>query len=562
MSSLLIKGGTIVDGTGAPRFQGDVLIADGKISKVGKPRSRTPQVIDATGLIVAPGIIDPHTHVDAQLLWEPRGTSSSWNGVTTVMTGLCGYSMGPCRREDRDYILRMFCGVEEMPLEVLKAGVSWSWTTFPEYMKSLDRGLGVNVAPLVGHSSIRYYVMGAGALERPANPEEIGKMCAALRESLEAGAFGFSTSRSPTHADSDGQPVPSRQAAPQELIALAGELRGLAATGMALVPSAVLAGMTEADQDLVLQMSLASGRPLQLNAIGGRDLEFMAEAGTKGAFLWAVENAQPRYRIWTLREGTGTFNSMPAWRDVMQKPESERVGLLASREMRETLRRDVDSQAMAAASRGGRGVRWEALRVERAHREQNRALEGLSIDKLAPGQGKHPADALLDLAIAEDFRTEFRYQIELDADHFVESKAARLRNPQVVPMNTDAGAHLSHECRTGEGTYFLRNWVLDRGHATLEEGVRKVTSLPAHYMGLTDRGVIAEGAAADLILFDAAEVACLAKERAYDFPGGAKRWVQKSRGIQYVMVNGHPTIWQGKETGDLPGRVLRGTSYR
>lgn len=563
MSDLLIKGGTVVDGTGAPRFQGDVLVADGKIKSIGKNPGSADRVIDATGLIVAPGIIDPHTHLDAQLLWEPRGTSSSWHGVTTVVTGLCGYSLAPCRPEHRDYIMRMFSRVEEMPLDILQAGIPWSWTTFPEYMKSLDKGLGINVAPMVGHSSLRYYVMGPEASQREATAQETSRMCSVLRESVAAGAFGFTTSRSQGHRDWNWIPVPSCHAGPQELIALAGALHSKPATGMSLISSAALAGMGAEEQDLVLRMALASGRPIQLSALGQSDWAFMEASAAKGARFYGTQNSQSRYRLWTLREGTAILNNMPTWRDLMEKPEEERVRLLASPEMRQTLRSEVDAGPATGPQQGRRpGVRWDAVWVNKAHLEENRSLEGVRISELAQRQGKHVVDALLDLAIAEEFHTEFFTRLQPGDEIINEARAALYRSPHCVPMNTDAGAHLQNECRTGEGTYFLRHWVLDKPYITLEEGVRHVTSLPAEYTGLSDRGAIREGAAADIMLFDPAELDAQLKERAWDMPGGAKRWIQKATGVEYVLVNGRPTIWEGKEVGELPGRVLRSSSYR
>ena len=562
MDEMLIKGGTIVDGTGSPRFQGDLLVAGGKVKEVGGHLTSTGDVIDANGLVVAPGIIDPHTHMDAQLQWEPRGTPCSWNGVTTVMTGMCGYSLAPCRPQDRDYIVKMFCRVEEMPLEVLEAGIDWSWTTFREWADALDHGLGINAAPMVGHSSMRYYVMGADALEREATPGEMSELCRVLRESLDGGAFGFTTSRAPTHSDWDWRPVPSRQARPEELTAMASELRGLGSTSMGLIPTGVLGGMTEEDKAAILEMSRASGRPIQLNGMGPGGWEFVT-GNHEGADLWAVLGSQPGYRMWTLREGTNYFNSMDSWRQIMELPEEERLPLLASPENRETLRCEVEAeQTMPPLLRRRPQIRWQGLMVQRTTREENRHFEGQSIQQLAESQGRSLADTLLDLVISEDFGTEFRSQFQEESEFFDEAKASQLRSPRGVPMSTDSGAHLSHECRAGDGAYFLKNWVIGRGYLTLEEGVRQVTSRPAEYIGLKDRGVLREGAAADIIVFDPEGLGVTLKERAFDMPGGAKRWVQKATGMEHVLVNGRRTIKNGQEAGELPGRMLRSSWYR
>src|SRR5262245_25060668 len=258
MAGLLIKGGTIIDGTGAPRFEGDLRTEDGRVAAIGRGLNGAERTIDAEGLIVAPGIIDPHTHLDGQLFWDPRGTSSSWHGVTTVVTGNCGYSLAPVVPAHRDYVLHMFARVEEVPPRVFELGLPWSWQTFAEYLDALDRGLGLNVVPMVGHSTLRYHVMGPEAIQRAATDGEIGAMRAILRESLAAGAFGFTSSRSPSHNAWDGEPVPSRWAEPRELIGLAEELRAPAVGAIGLIPSGLFAGLTKEDRETILGMALAS----------------------------------------------------------------------------------------------------------------------------------------------------------------------------------------------------------------------------------------------------------------------------------------------------------------
>ena len=565
MNEMLIKGGTVIDGTGAPRFQGDVLLSDGKITAIGESLNGPARVIDATGLIVAPGIVDPHTHLDGQLFFERRGSSSSWHGVTTVMTGLCGYSLAPCKPEDREYLIRMFARVEEMPLELFRTELPWSWVSFGEYIDALDAGLGLNVVTMVGHSTLRYNTMGAESLERAATENEINAMRAALRESMDAGAFGFTTSLAPSHFDMDLKPVPSRQATPDEMVGLAEELRDRPSTHMALIPSGLFRGMTDEDKELILRMTSVADSPMQLNGFGaGADAwDFMGLATAAGATLWGVVSAQPFYKYVTLYDGTTHFNSMDTWTSILDKPSEERKELFASPDLRQKLRDEVDLEpAIDAMVLRRPRINWDLVTIHKAHHEKNRGLEGVSIAELAKRQGKHLADALLDLAVSEDLKTVLCTRLEPEAKFFDQSKARVYRNPFSVPMNSDAGAHLQAECKAGEGTYFLRRWVLDHAIMSLEEGLRKVTSMPAKLLGLTDRGAIRVGAKADIMLFDPSKLNALDKETRNDFPGGATRWIQKAEGVEYVLVNGQPTIWQGEEVGDLPGKVLRSTSYR
>ena len=565
MNDLIIKGGTIIDGTGAPRVRGDVLVHDGRITAIGERLEGAERVIDATGLIVAPGIVDPHTHLDGQLLFEPHGTSSSWHGVTTVVTGLCGFSLAPCHPEHRDYLIRMFGRVEEMPLDLFKTAIPWSsWVTFGEYLDTLDRGVGINVAAMVGHSTLRYHVMGPESLEREANADELKKIRQTLRESVESGAFGFTTSRAPSHFDWDAKPVPSRQATKEELTGMAAELRDLDSTWMGLIPSGLFKGMTPEDKDLILTMALKAEKPIQLNGFGGGDAwQWMGSLTGYGAMVWGVGGAQPFYKYVTLDEGTTHFNSMDTWMNILDKPPAERRRDFASPELRATLRDEVDAETtMDPMTMRRPRINWDLVTIHRAHLEENRSLEGLSIREIANRQGKHLADALLDLAVEEDLKTVLHTRLQSEESFFDDSKAQMFRNPHNVPMNSDAGAHLGAECKAGEGTYFLRRWVIDRAIMSLEEGIQKITSLPARLCGLRDRGAIRLGAAADIMVFDPDHIDALDKEPANDFPGGSKRWIQKAVGVHYVIVNGRPTIWEGKETGDLAGKVLRSGTYR
>ena len=559
MSEYLIRGGTIVDGTGAARFQGDLLIRDGRPAAVGADLTTSGQVIDASGLAVTPGLIDPHTHLDGQLFFEPRGTSSCWHGVTTVVMGNCGYSLAPVSPEHREYIIHMFGRVEEVPPQIFRDHLPWDWVTFPEYLDALDRGLGINTVSLVGHSTLRYHVMGPDALRREATADEIQRMRASLREALRAGAFGFSTSLAPTHNDWDGSPVPSRQAAPEEYIALAEELAAQEVGAMGLIPKGLFDGMTPEDKHIILSMARAAGKPIQLNgALGANAWDFMEECAEQGATVYGIIMAQPFYRFFRLRDGTNTFNSMDTWQEIMGQSPEERVKRLADAALRSTLRQEVDREAVMDGTLLRRPrIVWDEMRVSRAARAEHRGAEGRSVREMAEAQGKHLADALLDFAMSDDWDTQFILRFAPEAAWFSDAQAARFNLPHAFPMNSDAGAHLANECRAGEGTFFLRRWVLERNVMSFEEAIRRLTSQAARWIGLKDRGVLRPGMVADVAIFDLERVNALPKEEVNDLPGGARRWIQKAVGVPYVFVNGEPVIQQGEESGALPGRVLR-----
>ncbi len=563
MAEVLLKGGTVIDGTGAPRRQADVLVADGKIKALGSKLSTRGQTVDVTGLAVTPGIIDPHTHLDGQLMFEPTGSSSNWHGVTTVLMGHCGYSLAPIRPEHRDYIIKMFARVEEVPPEIFEKNLPWDWVTFPEYIRSLDKGLGLNAVAQVGHSTLRYYVMGDESIKRKATDDEVAKMKAALRESIQAGAFGFTTSRAPSHVAWNGEPVPSRWAAPSEFVALAEELRANKFGTLGLNPMGLFTGMTAEDKEIITQMTLRSGKPMQLNGASNQDAyKFMLESTQKGMTIYGVTAAQPFYRYFSFQDGTNAFHSMDTWWKIMNSPVEERRASLASKDLRPRLRAEVDAEPTMDGTKMRRPrLLWSEIRPTKTVRQENKQYEGMSIKEIAAKQGKHVADAILDLMLSEDMKTQFIYRTAPEQAWLSNERAENFKHPCVYPMNSDSGAHLANECKTGEGTYFLRHWVMDRGIMSLEEGVRKVTSQAAQWIGLPDRGVIKEGKTADIAVFDLATLDVVPKEQAWDLPGGAMRWIQRASGVRHVMVNGQLTICDGKPTGALPGKVIRSTDY-
>ena len=565
MSEILIKGGTVVDGTGEPRYEADVLVRDSEIVEIGSGLSTAGETVDASGLVVTPGIIDPHTHLDGQLLWEPRGTSSSWHGVTTVLMGNCGYTLAPIKPEDREYIIQMFGQVEEIAPKIFQENLPWDWVTTAEYLESMDKGLGVNAVTMVGHSTLRYYVMGEAALERVATEDEIAEMRRVLRAGVEAGAFGLTTSRAPSHFGARGEPVPSRQAAPEELYGLADELKSLNATAMGLIPQGLFAGMSKEDKELIFNLAIRSGTTIQLNGVSNSDAwDFMADSRTKGAEIYGVVASQPFYKIFSINSGTTTFNSMDTWFEIMGKTPEERRARFADASIRQRLRDEIDAEPTMDARHMRRPrIVWEYFTVHKAATESNRGLNGKTIPQLAAETGKHKADVLLDLALAEDGETMFEMRF-MPEDKWLadESRAPLLNHAHVSPMNSDAGAHIASECKSGEASYFLKKWVVENGVMDLEHGVKKVTADHARWIGLTDRGVLKPGMKADIAVFDIDKLETHYKEPKNDLPGGDTRWVQNADGVEHVLVNGRLTIEGGQETGDLPAVVLRSGWYR
>lgn len=565
MSEILIEGGTLIDGTGDPRYKSDVLISDSVIKDIGTGLTTSGDKINASGLLVTPGIIDPHTHLDGQLMWEPKGSSSSWHGVTTVLMGNCGYTLAPVKPDDRDYIIHMFGQVEEIAPKIFQENLPWDWVTTSEYIESMDQGLGVNAVTMVGHSTLRYYVMGQAALEREATDDEIAEMRLVLHDSVEAGAFGLTTSRAPSHFGWHGEPVPSRQAAPAELYALADELKSVNATAMGLIPQGLFSGMSPEDKDLIFNLAKRSGTTIQLNGVSSSDAwEFMADSKEKGVEIYGVVASQPFYKIFSINSGTTTFNSMDTWFEIMGKTPEERRARFGDSSIRQKLRDEVDAEVtMDARNMRRPRIAWDYFTVHKTEKESNSALNGKTIHQLSVETGKHKTDVLLDLAMSEGGETMFEMRF-MPEDKWLtdENKGPLFNHPHVSPMNSDAGAHIASECKSGEASYFLKKWVVENSVMDLEHGVKKVTGDHARWIGLKDRGVLKVGKKADIAIFDIDKLDTHYKKPVNDLPDGGTRWVQNASGVEHVLVNGRATIKNGKETGDLPAVVLRSGWYR
>ncbi len=566
---ILIKNGTIVDGSGLPSYQGDVAIKDGVISGVGKVSGDAKRVIDAKGLAVTPGFIDIHTHYDAQLLWDPLATSSCWHGVTTVLMGNCGFTVAPCHAGDRDYLMRMLARVEGMNLKTLQEGVTWQWETFPEFIKALDHHLGMNVLTQIGHSALRFYVMGHDSYKRTATPAEVKQMKALVVEAMDAGAYGFSTSLSPTHLDWNGAPVPSRLATNDEVLELAGALKGYPVGMVCLIPRIVVAKMNDEDKELLIRLSTESGRPVAWNGHNYRwdrpqqwrdEDVLMQEAEKRGASIFGIMKSQPSIREIDMKRNAH-FDGMPAWFKINSLPLQERKQAFADQSLRPELRHQMEHQNETVSVKGLQfpKKRWETTYFKTAVLAKNKPLEGKSLTELSKLLGKHMADVVLDLTLEEDFNSVWEYRgVTPEEEKNVQEL---MRSPHTIIGISDGGAHIDRDCGAEWTTYLLGYWVREKKAMSLEQAIFQMTLKPARILGLTDRGLLRPGMKADVTVFDPQTVRPLKKEMVKGFPGGDTHMRQLSEGVKCTIVNGQVLIEDGKHTGAAPGRVIKSTEY-
>src|SRR5918996_4129448 len=551
---LVIRNGMVVDGSGFSRYRADVAIKDGTIVEIGRIRGAAAATIDADGLYVAPGIIDLHTHYDAQPFWDRLCTSSIWHGVTTTLIGNCGLTLAPLRPEHREAMLATFCCVEDLPLRSLSGVLPWTWQTFDEFLDAIDIGLGLNMMPLVGHNPLRLSAMDKAAWDRAATEDEIGTMQDLLRAAMEGGAWGWSTTNSPTHAGPHGEKVPSRLADDAERVALGRTMAEFSRGVIEILPPSV-AQPDEADRRHLIEVARVSGRPVFFLVFDAESRGWVETATREGAQLQALLRAIPNNPRFTLKKTT-FFTSLEGWDVLMSKPLEERLATLADPARRAELREAATRRQRRRPGVPGRFVPWASIVVSRVALPKNRALEGRRLAQLAEERGTTPADVMLDLALDERLETEFQLQTrppegDVELAEFVKTGLA-------LPSQSDAGAHLNtNYCTAGESSYVLGEWVRERGLLGLEDAIRRYTFQPARIMGLRDRGLVREGLAADLMVFDLAHIGVREDEVARDGPGGTPRRVQGADGVHYVIVGGEVVLEHGHHTGALPGRVLR-----
>jgi N-acyl-D-aspartate/D-glutamate deacylase len=560
MLDMVITGATVVDGTGAPGKRADVAIQGGRVVALGEVDDQARKRIDADGLVVAPGIIDLHTHYDAQLCWDPWATPSSNHGTTTVIGGNCGFSVAPVADGDLDYMSRLLARVEGMPLESLQAAVPWDWRSFGEYLNRFEGKLGVNAGFFVGHTAIRRLVLGDDG-ERHASPEELDRMRDLLRQGIEAGGLGFATGTSPTHNDAAGRPVPNRFASHSEYVELArvaGEHEG---TSLEIVPPP--GRFADEQIELMTDMSAAADRPINWNLLNVskliwddcvQRLDASDYAAARKARIVAL--TMPVSNAMRLNFVSGfLFDALPVFDHLMELDLDTRLRVLASPEARALLRR-------CETTPQGRALYyitdWGGLTIGQTYSPENDGLQGRTVAEIAATRGIDAFDALLDVVVADELKTMIVTPMRGDDPESWKLRQEVLRDRRTVAGGTDSGAHLDMLDTFATNTSLVGPCVRDRQMLGLEEAVHMLTGSAAALYGMVDRGVVKEGAWADLFVFDPTTVGPGQVEMRYDMPAGAGRLCSDPTGVEHVLVAGREIVRGGTEiTGDLPGTVLR-----
>jgi N-acyl-D-aspartate/D-glutamate deacylase len=539
-----------------------VVIEGGRITAIGPDAGRSADsVIAADGMLVAPGFIDLHTHYDAQLFWDPNASPSPLHGVTTVMGGNCGFSLAPTAPEHVDYLSSMLARVEGMPLAALQAGLSWDWTSFGEWLGLLEGKTAVNAGFLVGHSTLRRLIMGERAVGTEASDTDITAMVDALHAALSQGALGFSTSQVHTHNDGAGAPVPSRAASRHEIEQLAAAVRSHEGTTIELIVPGCLNGFTEAEIEFLGTISLLADRPVNWNVLGvsamnpdglWSQLAASTAAGQRGATVVALTLPHTMQLRLNFEHGA-ILDGLPGWREVFALGPADRMAALSDPETRRRL--DAGAQSDEAGILRHLAV-WDRLIIDETFAAENADAEGRRVGEVARDRGVEPFDALLDVVVADGLRTGLRPPIpESEADWTLRAEA--WADPRAIVGGSDAGAHLDTMCGAVYSTSMLGDGVRARGLLTWEQAIHQLTGIPAALYGVRDRGRLAPGAWADVVVFDPLTIGHGPVRTRTDLPGGASRLYAEAVGVEHVLVNGTPIVQRGEFTGAVPGHILR-----
>ncbi len=605
----IIRNGTIVDGTGGtPSYHGDIGIKNGKIAMIsGHIHGDAKEELDATGCIVAPGAVDLHNHYDLQLNWDPYMTMSGWHGVTSVAIGQCGFGFAPCKPEDREGAMRLLTRIEAIPLRTMELGLTWDWETFPQWMDAIERKpLGVNVGALVPFNPLRLYVMGIeDSRERVyANDQETKQMQAIVKEAMDHGAFGWSSMKTLLNRPDDGRFIPSQVASNEEYLALAqaiapygigsiGWTRGQAErplpagepdllggagvdTTSGAPESVGVAGLQfdpvegdvrgEGRDNFLIEMAQASGRPLNWGGVNFSEAEptrykeqlaYLERANAEGGTMFAQASGVQIAPLFELAEYNG-FDALPNWIDPFVGTPEQRMAKLNTPGVRDRMKQDVGGEWTGIGGTADVAANWTKMRVVEVRKDANLQYEGMNIAELAEATGKHPMDAMLDLALDEDLRTEFSTDPTTGTD--VDAMKEILNHPFTHPCVSDGGAHVRYLTVGIWPVNFLTQWVRDNQAMSLEKAHYKLSGLPAKIAGFNDRGTLREGMAADILIYDLDKLGLVYDSPVYDddFPGGERRLIQKAKGIRYTMVNGEVTFTEGTVCTDAtPGKLLR-----
>ena len=563
---LLIKNGTVVDGSGLPRFRADVGVESGRIVEIGRVRAPADRTFDADGLIVAPGFIDGHTHMDAQVNWDPLGSCSCWHGVTSVVMGNCGFALAPCKPEDREWFARCLTAVEDIPTEAMMSGIEWTWESFPEYLATVERlPKALNYGMNIGHSALRMYVMGRRGLEERANEDDLRAMAHAVEEAVHAGAMGFSTSRATTHVTPDGSPVASRIADWEEIDRLVGALAALDAGIFQIGPDISGGEAQRAFLERLRRVALENGRPIMFGVLATRQgvdpnpwnyqTRYMDDVVAAGGRMFGQATTRSINAVFSLKSYL-PFDVLPGWQALRKLPLDEQKCRLADPEMRRRLvAEEAQMKPRDSVLQGGGAATTDPRKPNYANLYPMLGVDwdDPSIADLARQSGKHPVEILIDLCLEDDNRVFVQPIVnESPADVL-----GILKHPRTLATFSDSGAHVCQEMGSSLQTHLLSYWVRNKQQFTLEEAIRMLTFDNASAWELPDRGLVRTGYAADLVVFDEQRIKPCLPTVEQDLPGGARRLVQKADGIAATIVNGTVAVENGEATGDFAGCGLK-----
>jgi N-acyl-D-aspartate/D-glutamate deacylase len=557
---LLIKNGTVIDGSGLPRYRADVAVRHGRIAAIGRIREAARETVDAEGQVVTPGFVDGHTHMDAQVFWDPYGTCSCWHGVTTVVMGNCGFTLAPCGKAERHLVVRNLERAEDIAAEAMDAGIDWTWTTYPEFLDRIDAlPKGINYAGYVGHSALRTFAMGERAFEKEAGEDDLRTMERELRDAIRAGAIGFTTSRSPSHETPDRRPVASRLASWTEVRRLVGVMGEMNAGLFELAGE-----RTGGDPDRLREyhvrlrdLAVETGRPITWGLFSRREepdlwrtyLALLEETAARGGRMFAQVHSRALSVVLSFKTNL-PFDRLPVWRELRALPLDQQKERLRDPELRRRLveaARERDERRAIGAEARPASYEWIFVMdtAEGPHR---------SVAAVARERGLDPVEAIIELALERDLDRFFLQPIANEnQDHALEL----IKHPRTVVTFSDSGAHVSQIMDASLQTHLLSHWVRAQQALPLEQAVRMLSFEPATHWGFADRGLIREGMAADLLVLDPDTIAPEMPEVVRDLPAGARRLTQRARGIAATVVNGEVVLRDGKPTGALPGRLLR-----
>jgi len=561
MYDLVIKNGVVVDGSGGARYPADVAVMDGKIARIGRINEKARQVVDAEGHVVSPGFVDGHTHMDAQIFWDPIGSCSCYHGVTTAVMGNCGFTLAPCPADQADLVFRNLERAEDLSRDAMLAGIEWDWETFPEFLDVID-GLpkGINYAGYIGHSALRTYVMGERAFTDTASEDDLAAMCRQVTEAVHAGAIGFSTSRTFNHITADERPVASRVADWNEVRAI---VNAMGATGKGIFEIAGEAPGRDPDRireyhERLRDLAVESGVPQTWGMFSVRVapdfwrpyFDLLDETAAAGGRMFAQTHSRALNVLLSFKAHT-PFDKWDVWKDIRALPLAEQKAKLMDPEIKarlvEVASREYTGPRVVGAE--ARPPQWEWVYPMAEMR-----YDQPSMADLARERGVHPVELMIDLSLEHDFDIFFRQPIANEnQDHVLEM----MKHPRSVVTFSDSGAHVAQIMDSSLQTHLLSHWVREKEAFTLEEAVRQITYNTATQWGFHDRGLVREGMAADFAIFDPETVGARMPEVVHDLPAGAKRLKQTAEGIKHTIVGGEILLTDNEHTGATPGRLLR-----